>query len=140
MKIQRWMRLLVCGLAGMGLLFLSHCASGMSSEEKQAEKLLDRLTVFVEAVQADQWERALGYTTATETRMLLGDGAALSEDMKIKLKALKLSTLAHRGKVHLVKDRLEGIHLVLPGGLPSGVKPASDETREEVREEVPSFQ
>lgn len=126
-------------LRGLGLsllLVLCQCASRQSTEEKAAEKLLDRLTLFVEAVQADQWDRALNAVSAVEKRALLGDGASLSEPTKIKLKALKLSTLAHRGKVYLVKDKLEGIHQVLPGGLPA----ASGLVPEKSDEEVPSFQ
>lgn len=115
---------------------LCQCASRQTVEEKNADKLLDKLTLFVEAVQAEQWSRALNYVSAAEQRALLGDASELSDEKKIKLKALKLSTLAHRGKVHLVKDKLEGINEALPGGLPaaSGMMPEKSE------EEVPTFQ
>jgi hypothetical protein len=108
------------------------CAGSKTAEQKQEDELIDKLTVFVEAIQGDQWAKALDMTSPTEQRHLLEGQAQLSEGMKTKLRALKLSTVAHRGKVHLVKGKLEGLSAVLPQGL---ITPNS-----ETPKEVPSFQ
>jgi hypothetical protein len=118
--------------SGFFCFLLLACASGKTPEQKQEEELIDRLTVFVEAIQGDQWTKAMKMTTDQEQKQLLNGQSQLNDEMKIKLRALKLSTLAHRGKVYLVKGKLEGISAVLPQGLITPVN--------ETPEEVPSFQ
>lgn len=112
--------------------FFMHCGHSQGAGNREEEKLLDKLTYFVEAVQSEQWNKALDLVSPKERNALLGDASQLSEATKARLKALKLSTAAHQGRVFLVKNRLEGISDILP----REIKPPPQESRQE----VPSFQ
>ncbi len=115
----------------MAMVLLA-CASAKNQEQREETELIDKLTLFVEAVQMEQWSEALNMTTPMEQRHLLNGESELSETTKTQLRSLKLSTVAHRGKVYLVKDKLEGIARVLPQAL---MTPVGEPTQE-----VPSFQ
>ncbi|HLP40099.1 MAG TPA: hypothetical protein VK465_01215, partial [Fibrobacteria bacterium] len=98
--------------------------------------LINALTLFVEAVQADRFEKAFGYLTPAERSRMLDSGSEASADIRRRLKALRLSTLAQKTTVRLQDGLLEGIHDQLPdlGPAPSTVREAPTEP------EVPSFQ
>ncbi len=100
-------------------LFLAACGGTRSGEdgarlEPEKEKLIDALTLFVEAVQGDRFDKALGYLAPGERAKMLEGNPALPTPMQRRLKALRLSTLASKPGVHLEKGKLEGIYPWLP--------------------------
>jgi hypothetical protein len=78
------------------------------------EKLIDALTVFVEAVQGDRFEKAMGYLTLEEKAKMTEGTGQVSPPVQKQLKALRLSTLASKPGVHLEKGKLAGIYAWLP--------------------------
>lgn len=82
--------------------------------EPGKEKLIDALTLFVEAVQAERFEKALGYLTAEEKSKMTDGSGQVTAPVQKQLKALRLSTLASKAGVHLEKGKLTGIHAWLP--------------------------
>jgi len=124
---------LIAALLLSSVLWLSGCGSGHKGKTSGEDILIDQLTLFVEATQGDRWDKAMALLNPEEKSRILGADGVLSEDMKFKLKAMRLSTLAHRGLVRLDKhDKLEGIYDALPKDLaPAPV---------ELQPEVPSFQ
>ena len=82
--------------------------------EPGKEKLIDALTLFVEAVQGERFEKALGYLTAEEKSKMTDGSGQVSAPVQKQLKALRLSTLASKAGVHLEKGKLTGIYAWLP--------------------------
>lgn len=78
------------------------------------EKLIDVLTMFVEAVQGDRFDKAMGYLTPSEKSLMTGGTGVVSTPVQRQLKALRLSTLASKSGVRLERGLLEGIHPWLP--------------------------
>lgn len=106
--------LLICAL-----LALAACGGTKGGEEgvrlePDKEKLIDALTLFVEAVQADRFDKALGYLTPAEKSLMTSGSGIVSTPVQRQLKALRLSTLANKTGVRLDKGKLEGIHPWLP--------------------------
>lgn len=127
-----------------GALLLGLLACGGSRPQEDAidpdkAELIDALTLFVEAVQADRFERALEYLTPEERRRMLDAGNQPSADIKRRLKALRLSTLAQKPTVRLQGGKVEGIYDQLPS-----LGPLPDADREGAATgqapEVPTFQ
>ena len=82
--------------------------------EPDKEKLIDALTLFVEAVQGDRFDKAMGFLTLEEkTKMTEGTGV-VAPPVQRQLKALRLSTLASKSGVRLDRGKLEGIYVWLP--------------------------
>ncbi len=124
------------------VLGLTACGGSRPHEEAidpDKADLIDALTLFVEAVQADRFEKALEYLTPDEKRRMLDAGNQPSPDIKRRLKALCLSTLAQKTSVRLQGGKVEGIYDQLPtlGPLPD---PAKDGDASERAPEVPTFQ
>ncbi len=125
-KSLQWLAALVSAC-----LFMQ-CGASKSTTSRDEDRLLDKLTLFVEAVQSDQWNTALELLSTKEKAKILGQDNKLSDVTKARLKAVRLSTAAHQGRVFIVKNHLEGISDILPGGMNSQLP--------ESRQEVPSFQ
>lgn len=123
---------------GMALVLAACGGSRPGDEAIDPDKadLINALTLFVEAVQADRFEKAFGYLTPAERSRMQDSGSEASADIRRRLKTLRLSTLAQRTTVRLQNGLLEGIHDQLPdlGPAPAEVRDAPTEP------EVPSFQ
>lgn len=129
-------------LAGLVILGLTACGGSKPGEDAidpDKEDLIDALTLFVEAVQADRFEKAFEYLTPDEKRRMLDAGDQPSADIKRRLKALRLSTLAQKTSVRLQGGKVEGIFEQLPtlGPLPEPPKEGAASDR---APEVPTFQ
>lgn len=103
----------------IGSLLLAACGGTRSGEEggrlePDMEKLIDVLTLFVEAVQGDRFDKAMAYLSPAERSKMLEGNPAVAPPMQRRLKALRLSTLASKPGVHLEKGKLEGIYPWLP--------------------------
>lgn len=90
------------------------CASGPHDIDPKKEKLIDKLTLFVEAVQTEKFDQAFGYLTPGERAKMMGPGGEPSPLVRRQLKAVRLSTLAQKPTVRLAQGRLEGIFEQLP--------------------------
>lgn len=101
-------------------VFLIMACSGIRGGEEGArmqpekEKLIDALTLFVEAVQGDRFDKAMGYLSPAEKNLMTNGTGVVSMPVQRQLKALRLSTLASKSGVRLEKGKLEGIHPWLP--------------------------
>jgi hypothetical protein len=82
--------------------------------EPGKEKLIDALTLFVEAVQGDRYDQALAYLTPAEQTLMLEGNGTVTPAIQRRLKALRLSTLANKPGVRLARGKLEGIYPWLP--------------------------
>lgn len=106
--------LMMAALLGLGACGSSgqNGRSGPSDSEK--ERLIDALTLFVEAVQGDRFEKAMDYLTPEERGRMTDASGQVPPAVQKQLKALRLSTLASKRGVVLDKGKLEGIHPWLP--------------------------
>jgi hypothetical protein len=82
--------------------------------EPGKEKLIDALTLFVEAVQGDRFDQAMAYLTPGEQASMLEGNGSVTPAIQRRLKALRLSTLASKPGVRLARGKLEGIYPWLP--------------------------
>ena len=98
--------------------------------------LLDALTLFVEAVQAERFDKAMAMLTPEERSRMLDMGGQPSPDIKRRLKALRLSTLAQKAAVRLEDGKVSGIYAQLPD---LGPLPEAGHVQER-GPEVPTFQ
>lgn len=92
----------------------SHPAEEGARLEPGTEKFLNTLTLFVEAVQSDRFDKAMGYLTPEEKAKFTEGAGVVQPPMQKRLKALRLSTLASKPGVRLDGDKLEGIFPWLP--------------------------
>jgi hypothetical protein len=100
-------------------LFLAACSGTRDAErgprlEPDKEKLIDALTLFVESVQGDRFEKAMGYLTPEEKSKMTDASGQVPPPVQRQLKALRLSTLAAKAGVRLEKGKLTGIYAWLP--------------------------
>jgi hypothetical protein len=100
-------------------LILAACSGNRSAEEgprlePDKEKLIDALTLFVESVQGDRFEKAMGYLTLEEKSKMTDGSGQVPAPVQRQLKALRLSTLAAKAGVRLEKGKLTGIYAWLP--------------------------
>jgi len=95
---------------------------------RDKEKLIEVLTLFVEAVQGDRFEKAFGYLTPTERSKMVDAAGDAPPLIRRRLKALRLSTLAQKPGVRLERGKLEGIFDWLPviGAVPAGASKEPD--------------
>lgn len=102
----------------LSCLLLLSCAGSREEDgsriEPGKEKLIDALTLFVEAVQGERFEMALGYLTMEEKSKMTDGSGQVTAPIQKQLKALRLSTLASKAGVHLEKGKLAGIYAWLP--------------------------
>jgi hypothetical protein len=110
---------------------LSACAGNRNGEEGARlepgkEELIDALTLFVEAVQGDRFDKAMAYLTPSEQAKMTEGAGVVSPPVQRQLKALRLSTLANKPGVHLERGKLEGIYAWLPNLGPTAGKPPRD--------------
>jgi hypothetical protein len=102
----------------LALLLVSACSGNRKDEgaalAPEKERLIDALTLFVEAVQGDRYTKALDYLTVEERSKMTDGSGLVSTTVQKKLRALRLSTLASKPGVHLEKGKLAGIHAWLP--------------------------
>lgn len=126
------------------LVFLTLSCGGSRPKEDEIDPdkadLIDVLTLFVEAVQADRFDKAFGYLTPSERNRMNDAGGQPSPEIKRRLKALRLSTLAQKPAVRLQQGKVEGIFEQLPSLDPlpeTGPDGASEGDR---GQEIPSFQ
>jgi hypothetical protein len=92
----------------------SHPGGDDGRIETGKEKLIDALTLFVEAVQGERYDQALGYLTPAERAQMLEGNGSVTPGIQRRLKALRLSTLANKPGVRLSRGKLEGIYPWLP--------------------------
>ncbi len=96
---------------------------------KDKEKVIEILTLFVEAVQGDHFEKAFTYLTPTERVKMSGGSEQEASTIKKELKAIRLSTLAQKSGVRLEHGKLTGIFEWLPQLGPSQkVEPRETDT------------
>ncbi len=99
------------------ILILSACSGNRNGDARLTpakEKLIDALTLFVEAVQGDRFDKALGYLTLDEKAKMTDASGQVPPSVQKQLKALRLSTLASKAGVQLEKGKLTGIYAWLP--------------------------
>jgi hypothetical protein len=107
----------------------THYGQEDSRIDPDKEKLIDKLTLFVEAVQGDRFDKALGYLTPAEKAKMDEGNATVSPAVQRRLKAVRLSTLATKPGVCLKGGKLEGIYdwlpnvVQVPGPAPTEVPP-----------------
>ena len=91
-------------------------------------KLIEVLTLFVEAVQGDRFEKAFNFLTPEEQNKMTDGTGKVSPETCRRLKAMRLSTLAQKTGVRLEKDKLTGLYEWLPNidATPSQVPVARD--------------
>lgn len=125
----------------LSLLTLS-CAGSKGEDGIDPDKadLIDALTLFVEAVQADRFDKAFGYLTPGERSRMSDAGGQPSSEVKRRLKALRLSTLAQKPGVRLQHGKVEGIFEQLPSLDPLPDSPRDNPQGGAGNQEVPSFQ
>jgi len=111
MALSRFWLVLALSLSACGG---SHYGQDDSRIDPDKEKLIDKLTLFVEAVQGDRFDLALGYLTPAEKAKMDEGNPTVSPAMQRRLKAVRLSTLANKPGVHLQGGKLEGIYAWLP--------------------------
>ncbi|HKP97707.1 MAG TPA: hypothetical protein VJ385_18340 [Fibrobacteria bacterium] len=103
----------------IALLLLAGCSGTRNAEDgppldPDKEKLIDALTLFVEAVQGDRFDKALDYLTPEEKGKMTDGSGQVSPPVQKQLKALRLSTLASKPGVRLEKGKINGIYAWLP--------------------------
>jgi hypothetical protein len=82
--------------------------------EPGKEKLIDALTLFVEALQGERYDLAMAYLTPAERAQMLEGNGSVTPAIQRRLRALRLSTLANKPGVRLSRGKLEGIYPWLP--------------------------
>jgi len=106
------------GLCTLMALLIGGCApkhySDGSPVDSEKEKLIEVLTLFVEAVQGDRFEKAFDYLTPAERSKMADASGQASPIVRRQLKALRLSTLAQKPGVRLERGKVEGISAWLP--------------------------
>lgn len=120
--------------------FLAGCGGSRPKDDAidpDKEELIDVLTLFVEAVQADRFDKAFVYLTPAEKSRMIEAGGDPSPEVKRRLKALRLSTLAQKPTVRLQDGKVEGIYEQLPDLGPRFDPPPG---AEKDASEVPTFQ
>lgn len=125
------------------LSFLTLSCAGNKGEEgidPDKADLIDALTLFVEAVQADRFDKAFGYLTPQERSRMSDAGGLPTMEVKRRLKALRLSTLAQKPGVRLQHGKVEGIYDQLPSLTPLPDSPREIPPAGAGNQEVPSFQ
>jgi hypothetical protein len=106
----------ICVLA---LLVVGGCSGSKSNANDSSggsdkEELIETLTLFVEAVQGDRFEKAFTYLTPSERAKMSDASGQASPMIRRQLKALRLSTLAQKSGVRIENEKLEGIFEWLP--------------------------
>jgi len=101
------------------LLVLSGCSGTKHDADgtpvnKDKEKLIEVLTLFVEAVQGDRFDLAFKYLAPSEMAKMVEANGQPSLLTQRRLKAVRLSTLAKKSGVELDKGKLQGIYEWLP--------------------------
>lgn len=135
-KWARHLGFLVC------LAFLAACGGsrpGDADIDPDKAELIDALTLFVEAVQADRFEKAFSYLTQSEKARMLESGAEASPEVKRRLKALRLSTLAQKPSVRLQGGKVEGIYEQLPSLAPLPAEGQEGSAKGDRSQEIPTF-
>lgn len=106
------------GIWMLALLALIACSGNRQDEgarlAPEKERLIDALTMFVEAVQGERYTKALDYLTPEERNKMTDGSGLISTTVQKQLRALRLSTLANKPGVHLERGKLAGIHAWLP--------------------------
>lgn len=103
----------------LSLFLVCSCSGSRNSGDgepldRDKERLIDALTMFVESVQGDRFDKAMSYLTPEERSKLTGPSGQVPATVQKQLKALRLSTLANKSGVRLEKGKLEGIQPWLP--------------------------
>ncbi|MDB5050146.1 MAG: hypothetical protein JWO30_3217 [Fibrobacteres bacterium] len=103
----------------VSLMVMVACSGTRNGEEgarldPDKEKLIDVLTLFVESVQGDRFDKAMDYLTLEEKTKMTNASGQVEPPVQKQLKAVRLSTLANKPGVHLEKGKLTGIYAWLP--------------------------
>ncbi len=118
-------------LLGGILIFLISCGGSKKEDDgsrvdPDKEKLIEKLTLFVEEVQGEHYDRAFEYLSPREKAKMFEGSSEATPLVRRQLKALRLSTLAHKAGVHLDHGKIEGIYEWLPNF--GSAKPPVDST------------
>src|SRR3989338_2866672 len=117
----------------------SGCAQRSPGREcQEPEELLDVLTRFAAAVSHRKYHEAVSLLVKEEQDKIIGADGSISDEMKRKLNALNVSSLANHPKIDLVRGKLKGIFECLPcldeadsATAAAAVKPETDTARTE---------
>jgi len=104
----------ICSLL-LALLLAAGCSS--SKQKKPAsgkDLLLEVLTDFSIAINANSFEKALNYLETSEKTKLLGGSPSITPEIKLQLKALNLQKLIKNPRIKLLEGKLIGIVAALP--------------------------
>jgi len=106
--------LAIAALLGLGACGSSGQSGRSGASDSDKEKLIEALTLFVESVQGERFEKAMGFLTPEEKEKMTDPSGQVPPAVQKQLKALRLSTLASKRGVILEKGKLAGIHPWLP--------------------------
>jgi hypothetical protein len=98
------------------LLLAFGCSSSKKSSQSLSPKdnLLEVLTDFSIALNANDFRKALNYLHENEKNDLTGSGSSVPKETQMQLKALRLQKLIKNPRIKLVNGKLTGIVVSLP--------------------------
>ncbi len=114
-------------------IMLAACAGSKREDDgtrvkPEKARLIEILTLFVEAVQEDRFDKAFNFLTPEEQSKMTEGSGKMSLATCRRLKAMRLSTIAQKMGVHLENDKLSGLYQWLPNleATPAPVPVAQD--------------
>lgn len=114
-------------------LMLFGCAGSKREDDgtrvkPEKVRLIEVLTLFVEAVQEDRFDKAFNFLTPEEQNKMTEGSGKMSPVTCRRLKAMRLSTIAQKMGVRLENDKLSGLYQWLPNleATPAPVPVAQD--------------
>jgi len=108
MKLQKF----IYGLL-LASLFIA-CGSSKTSEGKKSTTLIDTLTDFSIAINANDFDKAVNFLDESEKVELLDYSGKVHEESQKRLKALRLQVLIKNPRIQLSGNKLVGILSALP--------------------------
>ncbi len=131
--MQRAMIKCTLALFTIFAILLSGCSGSKREDDGTRVKpdkarLIEVLTLFVEAVQEDRFDKAFNFLAPEEQNKMTEGSGKMSPATCRRLKALRLSTIAQKMGVQLENDKLVGLYQWLPNldATPSQVPVAQD--------------
>ena len=118
---------LVYGMLLVSLL--AACGGTKKSDGPKSTTLIDALTDFSIAINANNYEKAVDFLVESEKKELVDFNGKVIEEAKKKLKALRLQILIKNPRIQLSGSKLVGILSALPSLQHTG--PAEDDPEAE---------
>ena len=109
------------------------CGSTKKSGVAKGTTLIDALTDFSIAINANDFTKVSEFLTESEKAQLVDTNGVMTEESKKKLKALRLQVLIKNPRIKLAENKLVGILSALPSLKHAG--PKDEESEEEGSEE-----